>query len=98
MIEDIKKEIEENSTIHSIAVDDNANHDLFVHIRLGILEAILDKYNNQPNYKSAWEELKETVVYDDGESSETLGEMFRDNIQELEQKHNIERIGEEDVN
>ena len=73
MIEEIKKEIE----LYIIK-----NHkDRYDEMVDNIFE-ILDKYNNQPDYKSAWEELKERM------NDDRFCPCFMD-MQELEQKYNL---------
>lgn len=47
------------------------------------------KGNDLPDFQKAWEEFKNTVAYDDGESSETYGEMCSDAIKEIEEKFHL---------
>lgn len=46
------------------------------------------KHENE-KIKQMWEEFKNTVAYDDGESTETYGEMCSEVINELEQKYKL---------
>jgi hypothetical protein len=48
-----------------------------------ILMNYIDKYNNQPDYKGAWEELREEL------DSDTLYELAFYKMQEIEKKYNI---------
>ena len=75
MIKEIKKEIEN-------AI--NCRHD--VPITLHTIMEILDKYDNQPDYKKMWEELK---LYKFARSSKEVSLEYLRYMQELEQKYNL---------
>ncbi len=78
MIEEIKKEM---STVLKPYKDCHINH-CFPKIF-----EILNKYDNQPDYKGAWDELKETLSnYFDLPFADTYVQVY---IKELEQKYNL---------
>lgn len=70
MIEEIKKEILEMNS--GILKDIVLTNEVF---------KILDKYNNQPDYKSAWNELKKNEM--------AVDKISLDIMEELEQKYNL---------
>lgn len=79
MIEEIKKEILEMNS--GILKDIVLTKEVF---------KILDKYNNQPDFKSAWNELKETI-YKDSSDTVWLNETTTviDEMEILEQKYKL---------
>lgn len=106
MIEDIKKEIDKKYKEYDKSINEqnrckwsreNETVEVSKSRRSGFLsgllvsKSIVEKYKGIDKYKNAWEEFKNIVAYDDGESTETYGEMCSDVINELEQKHNISK-------
>lgn len=55
----------------------------------GMIENNYNLEEENEKLKQMWEEFKNTVAYDDGESTETYGEMCSDVINELEQKYKL---------
>lgn len=87
MIDKIKKEIQDEQFEVDMTLPTTGCKTKLQVITVFAISNILDKHNNEPDYKKVWEEFKETTAYDDGESTDTFGNMFSEFIQELEQKH-----------
>ena len=87
MIEEIKKEINNIAKlVAKNAVNFDSNDKLkFIKINDKIAKT-LDKYNNQPDYKSAWENLKRQGF---NRSSDIVAHEYLKDMQELEQKYNL---------
>lgn len=84
MIEQIKKEIEEKY-VRKFAFNDERQF-----IFYDDLLFLLDKYNNQPDFKGAWEELKNTTIFTKSYPREhKMSEYYKDAFEELEQKYNL---------
>lgn len=89
VLEEIKKEIKK-----TFYIDEDDMHFEKANINIDSLFEILDKYNNQPDYKGAWEEFKKIV---DDDNTPRLANLMSDGsrrnieyeIKKLEEEFNL---------